>query len=1447
MGGLVVKKAFILGQNDSQYQQVIASTCAILFLSTPHRGSNLAELLNRILSVSVFNHSAKRYISELKQNSPALQDINEQFRNLAPRMQIFSFFETHQTAVGPKKMMVLEKDSSILGYPDEVSKPLDADHHNVCKYTSQQDPNYVSVRNALRSVLRRVSTSDTTAHALVTNNVDMSRVEALLATSGAPEDDYEFFRSRWMTGSCEWVLQRPGFLAWLEDRSNLSRILWVHGVPGCGKSVISAFLIRSLHDMGYDCQYFFFRYGDSAKKSNNSLLRSLAYQISLQVPELHAHLQKLADDGVRLEKAESRIIWQKVFTAALCRLRLRKPLYWILDGLDECESPQLLLSLLASISSSHVALRIVLVGRKTNAFLASLQRLEASIPVDKIAVDETKDDLEAYVAQEVQFMRGDPQFKARVIKKVCGLAHGNFLWVYLVLKEILQCHTEAAIEQALKELPVDLEPLYQRMEMTLSETSRPADRKLSRLIFTWVVCSQRALTLEELSEALKPEFLHLLDLRLTISQVCGNFVVIDNKSRVSMVHQTAREYLVKTPGLEHSIALPIGHEEIFMRCISYLSKPNPRLRIEQPMEQTFRRYAATSWPFHLGLSVASSNNSVLVALSHFFQRTCLLDWISSLAATDDLRTLVYASQNITTYLGKKSSVDAESSPLTHRLYEKEMLELWAVDLMKVVGRFGTQLVKHPKSIYTVVPAFCPTDTMISQQCKNIKTSQSITATGISQRWDDCLSRFYVARDCQSLKITCMDRHFVISTSDGVLRLYDITTNQPWQEIVHGERILTFKFSASYEKCVTYGLRETRVWLVKQRRQLHSIMNPSNARALDLAFVNDDSTIISCSDDKRIRRCLLHEIEPGWQIVDGDRGFDSTEGKRYNSPRRVAFDPLGAQVAVSFRGFPLLVWDVEGAELIGRCVRASDRNRSKQDLYSEVGPLCWNAVTGHLLGLYKDGCIFKWHPLEYSSQEVRTVETGIQCSPNGALFVTSNSDGMLKVWSFHHLTTIYQLSCHLPVTDMALSPDGRRIYDLRDLFCNVWEPNALIRIAEADEKSSETSSTMGGSTQLSLASEGLAEVSEPLTALAVGPQTSCYCSGDDVGIVRLGGCDGQPPSQVSQGFMPVDYVLWSDDESYLVTADLGGRLNVRSREPSVDPSSNASYSLLFEVKTGYGLRQILLSHDAEYLLIATVAFTELWSLKTKSMLVTKPNTSPYSRWINHPWECDIVVQCTSADVRLLQWLNLSEVGRLQLKQEPCQADPGFEDESDPPRGQPASFYPMRNDENHDAVDEVFISSMGARLLLQISSPVGQRQRIPRYVGLSTSDLPANPISGNTSIVAQELPSLISKSTARILGFANKNSRRSSYGQLSKVGLEPEDSLVFLDHENWICSFTFGCDVPPDTRIIRHFFVPQDWLNLDSLRLATISKDGKFYCPKHGEVAVVSNWLNNEWVD
>lgn len=57
--------------------------------------------------------------------------------------------------------MIVERDSATLGYVGEITKLLDADHHDVCKYINRQDANYKSVRDVIRSLVGQFKSTGT--------------------------------------------------------------------------------------------------------------------------------------------------------------------------------------------------------------------------------------------------------------------------------------------------------------------------------------------------------------------------------------------------------------------------------------------------------------------------------------------------------------------------------------------------------------------------------------------------------------------------------------------------------------------------------------------------------------------------------------------------------------------------------------------------------------------------------------------------------------------------------------------------------------------------------------------------------------------------------------------------------------------------------------------------------------------------------------------------------------------------------------------------------------------------------------------------------------------------------------------------------------------------------------------------------------------------------------
>lgn len=97
---LTVFKAYILAKNDEKFSKIVSRVHGMLFLSTPHKGSNYAKTLNNILNAAPTTNQ-KIYVSELELNSTTLQDINEQFRTMCGELTLVSLYESLKTNIGP--------------------------------------------------------------------------------------------------------------------------------------------------------------------------------------------------------------------------------------------------------------------------------------------------------------------------------------------------------------------------------------------------------------------------------------------------------------------------------------------------------------------------------------------------------------------------------------------------------------------------------------------------------------------------------------------------------------------------------------------------------------------------------------------------------------------------------------------------------------------------------------------------------------------------------------------------------------------------------------------------------------------------------------------------------------------------------------------------------------------------------------------------------------------------------------------------------------------------------------------------------------------------------------------------------------------------------------------------------------------------------------------------
>jgi hypothetical protein len=166
-----------------------------------------------------------------------------------------------------------------------------------------------------------------------------------------------------LTKSYVWILNHPHFIDWRDGET--TRLMWIKGDPGKGKTMLLIGVIRELLRSSPDSSlqsFFFCQVTDPNLDNATAVLRGLIYQMLVQQPSLILHLRRQYDKAGRKLFEGSNVFFSLsgILTDMLRDPNL-KSIYLIVDALDECQSglPQLLDLIVrhASDSSSPVKWR----------------------------------------------------------------------------------------------------------------------------------------------------------------------------------------------------------------------------------------------------------------------------------------------------------------------------------------------------------------------------------------------------------------------------------------------------------------------------------------------------------------------------------------------------------------------------------------------------------------------------------------------------------------------------------------------------------------------------------------------------------------------------------------------------------------------------------------------------------------------------------------------------------------------------------------------------------------------------------------------------------------------------------------------------------------------------------------------------------------------------------
>ena len=201
--------------------------------------------------------------------------------------------------------------------------------------------------------------------------------------------------------TCDWLKRDPSIQSWMASGSSKSLLL--HGIPGCGKSVLTSYLIDILNEDGQENTviYFYCDHSDQRTLNLSGVLSTLAFQLLRRMENfsdpLVEMIERAYDHGLRSPSNDQLL---QILSSAT---QYFPEAYIIVDGLDECErgTSGELLSMIKRIlepSDSHTKVKVLISSREEGLALSLLE----STTKLKITESLLQADMEAYVAWAVR-------------------------------------------------------------------------------------------------------------------------------------------------------------------------------------------------------------------------------------------------------------------------------------------------------------------------------------------------------------------------------------------------------------------------------------------------------------------------------------------------------------------------------------------------------------------------------------------------------------------------------------------------------------------------------------------------------------------------------------------------------------------------------------------------------------------------------------------------------------------------------------------------------------------------------------------------------------------------------------------------------------------------------------------------------------------------------------
>ncbi|KAI9775931.1 MAG: hypothetical protein M1839_000720 [Geoglossum umbratile] len=402
--------------------------------------------------------------------------------------------------------------------------------------------------------------------------------------------------------------------------------LWLYGKAGCGKTVLSSTIIHKINstiseeELGV-LAYYYISFRDKESQEVYPLVCSLLTQLvrglvrevrpgQYYLPTAFRNLYDKYQPASEPTMEDLIATFQGISGES-------KEIYIVIDALDECplqRDREDIIKFLKEFSLCvQSSMHILITSREEKDIKDTINEVLGE-KCHRVSIQNKRvnDDIRVYLqtsmAEDSVFRKWPRQVQDKVIEHLMEKANGVFRYVQCQLIALRECLRSKDIDEALNQLPKDLDETYSRMLSQIRE--RYADTAPLKLIEAAEVvvftegssldCERYPVSVDP-TNRFDPQYIPtILSGLVTISSLDGR-VNTGRDEVITFAHFSVKEYLEcnRVEPKRFRLLESAAHWFILKSCLAYIHRYDNQLSKEAGSEQLpLLLYACKYWPHH---------------------------------------------------------------------------------------------------------------------------------------------------------------------------------------------------------------------------------------------------------------------------------------------------------------------------------------------------------------------------------------------------------------------------------------------------------------------------------------------------------------------------------------------------------------------------------------------------------------------------------------------------------------------------------------------------------------------------------------------------------------------------------------------------------------------------------------------------------------------------------